>query len=80
LENWSLKKMMTPNFEAMTNDELKTYALKHRDDLTPLRVLFGRRGPNPPQYDFPDTEEGRAQMTDLLRRKFQAAERNPIDP
>jgi hypothetical protein len=45
-----------------------------------LRVLFGRRGPNPPQYDFPDTEEGRAQMTDLLRRKFQAAERNPIDP
>jgi hypothetical protein len=67
---------MTPNFEAMTNDELKSYALKHRDDLTPLRVLFSRRGPNPPQYDFPDTEEGRTELRELLKRKLEQAARS----
>ncbi len=71
---------MTPNFEAMTNDELKSYALQHRDDLTALRMLFSRRGPNAPQYDFPDTEEGRTQLRDLLQRKLeQAARRKAID-
>lgn len=70
---------MTPNFESMTNAELKTYALNHRDDVTPLRVLFSRRRPDAPQYDFPDTEEGRAQLQDLLRQKFEAAKRKAID-
>jgi hypothetical protein len=71
--------MMTPNFEAMTNAELKTYALQHREDAMPLRVLFSRRRPDAPQYDFPDTDEGRAQLRDLLRQKFEAAERKAID-
>ncbi|MEH2195388.1 MAG: hypothetical protein V7K98_22485 [Nostoc sp.] len=37
---------MRPNFEAMTNKELIAYALAHREDVEPLRVLYGRRTPD----------------------------------
>ncbi len=37
---------MRPNFEAMTNKELIAYALAHREDAEPLRVLYGRRTPD----------------------------------
>ncbi len=37
---------MQPNFEKMTNAELKAYALAHRDDVEPLRVLYSRRTPD----------------------------------
>ena len=36
---------MKPNFEAMTNKELKAYILAHRDDDEAIRVLFSRRNP-----------------------------------
>lgn len=37
---------MQPNFEEMTNKELITYALAHREDVEPLRVLYSRRTPD----------------------------------
>ncbi len=37
---------MRPNFEEMTNAELRAYALAHRDDIEPLRVLYSRRSPD----------------------------------
>ncbi|MEH1932196.1 MAG: hypothetical protein V7L14_00350 [Nostoc sp.] len=37
---------MRPNFETMTNKELIAYALAHRDDVEPLRVLYSRRTPD----------------------------------
>lgn len=37
---------MRPNFEAMTNKELIAYALAHREDVEPLRVLYNRRTPD----------------------------------
>lgn len=37
---------MQPNFEEMTNKELIAYALAHRDNVEPLRVLYGRRTPD----------------------------------
>jgi hypothetical protein len=37
---------MRPNFEAMTNKELIAYALAHREDVEPLRVLYSRRTPD----------------------------------
>ena len=37
---------MQPNFQAMTNKELIGYALTHRDDVEPLRVLYSRRTPD----------------------------------
>lgn len=36
---------MKPNFEAMTNKELKAYILTHRDDDEAIRILFSRRNP-----------------------------------
>lgn len=37
---------MKPNFEQMTNPELKAYILNHRDDDEALRALFSRRHPS----------------------------------
>lgn len=37
---------MRPNFEEMTSAELRVYALAHRDDVEPLRVLYSRRSPD----------------------------------
>ena len=37
---------MRPNFEKMTNAELTAYAIAHRDDVEPLRVLYSRRTPD----------------------------------
>lgn len=34
---------MQPNFEAMTNAELRAYALTHRNTLEPLLELYRRR-------------------------------------
>jgi predicted deacetylase len=37
---------MQPNFETMTNKELIAYALAHRENMEPLRVLYSRRTPD----------------------------------
>jgi hypothetical protein len=37
---------MQPNFEKMTNKELIAYALSHREEIEPLRVLYSRRTPD----------------------------------
>ena len=37
---------MRPNFEEMTSAELRAYALVHRDDVEPLRILYSRRSPD----------------------------------
>ncbi len=37
---------MRPNYEEMTNKELIAYALAHREDVEPLRVLYSRRTPD----------------------------------
>ena len=37
---------MTPKIEQMTNQELIKYALTHRDNKEPLRVLYSRRTPD----------------------------------
>lgn len=37
---------MQPNFEQLSNKELIQYALTHRDELEPLRVLYSRRTPD----------------------------------
>lgn len=37
---------MQPNFEKMTNKELIAYALAHREEIEPLRVLYSRRTPD----------------------------------
>ncbi|OKH36595.1 hypothetical protein NIES2119_16320 [[Phormidium ambiguum] IAM M-71] len=64
---------MKPNFEAMTNAELKAYALTHRggdDDLDALRVLFSRRKPDSETIVFypPKTKEEEQEQFELFNR------------
>ncbi|MBW4690443.1 MAG: hypothetical protein KME27_01610 [Lyngbya sp. HA4199-MV5] len=61
---------MTPDFESMNKAELRAYVLANREDLEAVRSLMSRRSPNAVRYDFPDTEEGQAQITEILRRKI----------
>ncbi len=37
---------MRPNFKKMTNKQLREYALAHRDEIEPLRILYRRRTPD----------------------------------
>lgn len=64
---------MKPNFEAMTNAELKAYALTHRggdDDLEALRVLFNRRKPDAETILFhpPKNKEEEQEQFELFKR------------
>ncbi|MEM9538950.1 MAG: hypothetical protein AAGA60_05495 [Cyanobacteria bacterium P01_E01_bin.42] len=51
---------MQPNFAVMTNKALIDYALAHRDEIEPLRVLYDRRTPDDQTtiYPAPCTSEG----------------------
>ncbi len=62
---------MKPNFERMTKAELRTYVLKHRDDLEALRSLMSRRDPKASRYSFPDTPEGLQQIQEVIKSKIQ---------
>jgi hypothetical protein len=64
---------MKPNFEAMTNAELKAYALAHRggdDDLEALRVLVSRRKPDAEAIIFhpPKNKEEEQEQLKLFKR------------
>jgi hypothetical protein len=63
---------MTPDFEVMAVAELRAYAIMHRDDLTALRTLFSRRDVAASKRNFPNTEEGQAQMVQFLEEVAQA--------
>jgi hypothetical protein len=55
---------MQPNFETMTNAELKAYALAHRDEIEPLREIYRRRTPDAEAvwYRLPGTKEEEEQF------------------
>lgn len=63
---------MKPNFEEMTNAELRAYALEHRadEDTEALRVLFNRRKPDSQAIIFqpPKTKEEEQEQFELFRR------------
>ncbi|MBW4496436.1 MAG: hypothetical protein KME26_25835 [Oscillatoria princeps RMCB-10] len=61
---------MPPNFEEMTNAQLKAYALAHRDEIEPLRVLFHRRRPDTEVTVFPapKTKEEEQQQFELFQQ------------
>lgn len=37
---------MKPNYEEMSNAELRTYCLEHREDISALEAFFARRSPD----------------------------------
>lgn len=64
--------VMKPEFDKMSRSELKTYVLKHRNDMEALRALMSRRSPDDRAtwYKFPDTEEGIKQMEEVFRKRL----------
>ncbi len=60
-----------PNFKTMNKTQLRAYVLEHREDREALRALMSRRDPNAVKYDFPNTEEGREQTKEVIKRKIE---------
>ena len=67
---------MTPNFEEMTNAELRAYALAHREDMEPLRVLYNRRSPDSEAtwYPAPLTPETIKISESAIKQRIQEIE------
>jgi hypothetical protein len=61
---------MQPNFKAMTNEELRAYALAHRSELEPLRILYERRTSDAEATWFhpPNSKEEEQQQFERFRR------------
>ncbi|MBD2495661.1 DUF6887 family protein [Nostoc sp. FACHB-280] len=78
---------MRPNFEAMTNKELIAYALAHREDVEPLRVLYSRRTPDSeatwygPMFaeDGTPIEENIRIAEEAIRQRIEQAEKRKQD-
>jgi len=49
---------MKPNYDAMTQAELRAYCLAHREDLEALEAFFARRSPDAEAtwFSVPKTE------------------------
>ncbi len=67
---------MQPNFEKMTNAELRAYAVAHREDVEPLRVLYRRRTPDSEAIWFhpPKDKEEEQQQFDIFKRMVEQIE------
>jgi hypothetical protein len=61
---------MQPNFEIMTNAELRAYVLTHRDEIEPLRILYSRRTPDSEAVWFhpPQTKDEEQQQFELFKQ------------
>lgn len=60
---------MRPSFEAMTNEKLGAYALAHRTELEPLRILYGHRTPDAEATWFhPPNSKEEQQQFERFRR------------
>lgn len=63
---------MKPNFEEMTNAQLRDYALKHRtdEDVKALRVLFSRLKSDSQaiRFDPPKTQAEEQEQFALFKR------------
>ena len=59
---------MTTNYDAMTNAELRTYILQHRDDIDAMEAFFARRSPDSEATWFspPETKEEWQQQIETL--------------
>ncbi|NJO51151.1 MAG: hypothetical protein HC840_18835 [Leptolyngbyaceae cyanobacterium RM2_2_4] len=57
------------DYDAMTNQELRAYILRHRDDVDAIEAFFARRSPGSEAVIFPPakTEEEWHQQVETLR-------------
>jgi hypothetical protein len=68
---------MKPDFNKMTNQELRKYVLTHREEIEPLRVLFSRRTPDSEAILFhpPETKEEEAKQLELFQKIVEEKEK-----
>lgn len=64
---------MKPNYDEMTNAELRTYILQHRDDLDAMEAFFARRSPDSEATWFhpPKTAAEWQQQIEAVRPMFE---------
>ncbi len=62
--------MTKPDFSKMNRQELRAYALAHREDGDAIEALIKRGNPNSPKYPFPQTNEDFREMEEILKRKL----------
>ena len=60
--------MTSPNYEAMTTKQLRSYVLEHRDDQNAINVLASRVEANGIKLDSPE------QLPDVIRREREQQE------
>ncbi len=60
---------MKPNYNEMTQTELRTYILEHRDDLEAIEAFFARRSPDSEATLFPapQSEQEWQQQLEMIR-------------
>jgi hypothetical protein len=60
---------MKPNYDEMTQAELRVYILEHRDDLDAIEAFFARRSPDSEATLFPPpkTEQEWQQQLEIIR-------------
>lgn len=60
---------MKPNYDEMTQAELRAYILEHRDDLDAIEAFFARRSPDSEATLFPPpkTEQEWQQQLEIIR-------------
>ncbi len=66
---------MKPNYQQMTNAELRTYIKEHRTDEEAIQELFVyRRSPDESAtwYSVPFSPEGIEETEELIRQKIQS--------
>jgi hypothetical protein len=61
---------MKPNFSELTNAELRSYVLQHRDDLDALEALFNRRRADvePIVFHPPQSQQEEQQQFEQFKR------------
>ena len=71
--------MMKPNYDAMSNAELKAYCLKHREDIGALEAFFARRSPDSEAVWFspPKTLEEWKQQEAAVRVEIEKRSQKP---
>ncbi|BAU10192.1 hypothetical protein LEP3755_06720 [Leptolyngbya sp. NIES-3755] len=69
---------MKPNYDEMTTAQLRTYILKHRDDLDAMEAFFARRSPDAEAtwFEPPQTVEEWQQQMEQLRPILERGEQS----
>ncbi len=69
---------MQPNFEKMTTPALRAYALAHRDEIEPLRVIYHRRSSDSEAVWFhpPKTKEEEISQLEMLKEMIDKSEKS----